>query len=116
VDRSTTLPRMPRQRLKVKKKNMSPYVMGNEKLEMIPISHYLMGNGAITQTAKKKAADFSLILMNALNFSMARISQWQKKSCGFLINFNECIEFLINFNEKSVSFFCRLRSPVTRDH
>ena len=40
--------------------------MGNEKLEMIPISHYLMGNGAITQTAKK--------------------------SCGFLINFNECIE------------------------
>ena len=28
--------------------------MGNEKLEMIPISHYLMGNGAITQTAKKK--------------------------------------------------------------
>ena len=85
----------PEQMLKVKKKNMSPYVMGNEKLEMIPISHYLMGNGAITQTAKKKAADFSLILMNALN----------------------CIEFLIKINEKSVALFLlSALPPVTRDH
>jgi hypothetical protein len=54
VDHSTRRSPTPEQMLKVKKKNMSPYVMGNEKLEMIPISHYLMGNGAITQTAKKK--------------------------------------------------------------